>query len=92
MTLDAALTYIRSLKEGETFSYTKVTKKYHISRTTLLTHHQGQRTTREAAYEDQRLLHPRDEAELVKYIKSFTEKHCPPTRQIIINFATPLCR
>jgi hypothetical protein len=58
----------------------------------LSTHHQGRRTTREAAHEDQRLLHPRDEAELVKYIKSFTEKHCPPTRQMIINFATPLCR
>jgi hypothetical protein len=92
MTLDAALSYIRSLKEGETFSYTKVAEKYGISRTTLSTHHQGRRTTREAAHEDQRLLHPRDEAELIEYIKSFTEKHCPPTRQMIINFATPLCR
>jgi hypothetical protein len=92
MTLDAALACIWSLKEGETFSYIKVAKKHHISRTTLSTHHQGRRTTREAAHEDQRFLHPRDEAELVKYIKSFTEKHCPPTRQMIINFATPLCR
>jgi hypothetical protein len=91
MSLQAALSYINSLKEGESFSYSKVAKKYCISGTTLSTHHQGRRTTREAYHLDRRLLHPRDEAELVKYIKSFTEKHCPPTRQMIINFATPLC-
>jgi hypothetical protein len=91
MALDAALAYIRSLKQGESFSYTKVAKKYGISRTTLSTHHQGGRTTISDAHQDQRLLHPRDKAELVQYIKRLTEKHCPPTRQMIINFATPLC-
>jgi alkylated DNA nucleotide flippase Atl1 len=91
MSLQSALSYINSLKRGESFSYRKVAKKYGISHTTLTEHHKGRRTTREASHSDQRLLHPRDEAELVKYIKSFTEKHCPPTRQMIINFATPLC-
>jgi hypothetical protein len=57
----------------------------------LSTHHQGLRKTVKDAHDNQRLLHPREEAELVKYVKSFTEKHCPPTRQMIINFATPLC-
>jgi hypothetical protein len=91
MTLEAALSYIRSLKQGESFSYRKVAKKYHISHTTLTEHHKGQRTTRAESHIHQRLLHPRDEAELVEYIKSLTEKHCPPTRQMIINFATPFC-
>ena len=91
MTLDAALSYIQSLKEGESFSYRQLAKKYSISRTTLSTHHQGLRKTVKDAHDNQRLLHPREEAELVKYVKSFTEKHCPPTRQMIINFATPLC-
>ena len=40
MTLDAALTYNRSLKQGESFTYTKVAEKFGISRTTLSTHHQ----------------------------------------------------
>jgi hypothetical protein len=38
------------------------------------------------------ILHPRDEAELVQYIRGLTERHIPPTRQMIINSATPLCR
>lgn len=50
MTLDAALAYIRSLKEGESFTYTKVAKKYGISRTTLLTYYQGRRKTVSDAY------------------------------------------
>jgi hypothetical protein len=91
MSLQAALSYIDSLKSGESFSYRQLAKKYRISRTTLTNHHQRRRRTNEDAHKDQRLLHPRDEAELVKYIKSFTETHCPPTRQMIINFATPLC-
>ena len=90
MTLDAALAHIRSLKEGESFTYTKVAEKYGICRTTLSAHHQGRRKTISDAHQDQRLLHQRDEAELVKYIRSFTEKHCPPTRQMIKNFAAPL--
>ena len=90
MTLVAALTYTRSLKQGEYFSYGKVAEKYGINRATLSTHHQGRRKTISDAHQDQRLLHQRDEAELVKYIRSFTEKHCPPTRQMIKNFAAPL--
>ena len=39
MLLDAALLYIRSLKEGETFLYIKVTKKFNIPYTTLLTYY-----------------------------------------------------
>ena len=36
------------------------------------------------------MLHPRDEAELVKYIRGLTERHLMPTRQMIVNFVTPL--
>jgi hypothetical protein len=92
MTLEAALAEIKSLKQGESFSYRFLAKKHSVSRTTLAAHHQGQRTTRAGAHDQLRLLSQRDEAELVKYIRSLTEKHCPPTRQMIINFATPLCK
>jgi hypothetical protein len=92
MSLEAVLSYIRSLRPGESFSYRKVAKKNHISRTTLAAHHQGRRTTRAGAHDQRRLLPQREELELVKYIRSLTEKHCPPTRQMIINFVTPLVR
>ena len=92
MSLEAALSYIRSLRPGESFSYKKVTEKNHIPRTTLAAHHQGRRTTRAGAHDQRRLLPQREELELVKYIRSLTEKHCPPTRQMIINFVTPLLR
>ncbi|KAF1357190.1 hypothetical protein EJ07DRAFT_181369 [Lizonia empirigonia] len=44
------------------------------------------------AHDQRRLLSQRDELELVQYIRNLTKKQCPPTRQMIINFATPLCQ
>ncbi|KAF2633128.1 hypothetical protein BU25DRAFT_321364, partial [Macroventuria anomochaeta] len=90
--LKAALAEIRSLKQGESFSYQFLAKKHGVSRTTLTKHHQGWRTTCTGAHDQRQLLSQRDEAELVQYIRSLTEKHCPPTQQMIINFATPLCK
>ena len=76
----------------EAFSYQKLAEKHRCSRTTLTEHHRGRRTTRAESHEHQRLLHQRDEAELVQYIRRVTVRHCPPTRQMIINIATPLCQ
>jgi hypothetical protein len=83
---------IDSLGPRDTFSYWSPAKKHSIARTTLRAHHRGEATSRAESVDRQRLLPQRDEVELVKYIRSLTEKHCPPTRQMIINFATPLCR
>jgi hypothetical protein len=90
MSLQAALSYMRFLEKGESFSHRISAEKFGINRTTLSTDHQGRRKTISDAHQDQRLLHQCDELELVKYIISFTEKHFPPKRQMIINFATPL--
>ena len=38
----------------------------------------------------QRLLTPTQEAELVEYIESLTERHLPPTRTMVKNFATEI--
>jgi sulfur relay (sulfurtransferase) DsrC/TusE family protein len=90
MSLQAALSYMRFLKKDESFSYRIFAEKFGINRTTLSTDHQGRRKTISDAHQDQRLLHQCDEVELVKYIRSFMEKHCPPKRQMIKNFAAPL--
>ncbi|KAF2621503.1 hypothetical protein BU25DRAFT_354172, partial [Macroventuria anomochaeta] len=36
------------------------------------------------------LMHPRNEAELVQYIRGLTEQHLMPTRQMLKNFAAPV--
>ena len=92
MTLQSALAEIKRLKPGDSFSYRALAKKHSCSSTTLTEHHQGRRTSHAESQLHQRLLHPRDEVELVQYIRGLTERHIPPTRQMIINFATPLCR
>jgi hypothetical protein len=92
MTVEEVLAEIRSLGPGESFSYRSLAKKHLCSRTTLTEQHQGRRTTRAGAHDQRRLLSQRNELELIQYIRSLTKKHCPPTRQMIINFATPLCQ
>ena len=91
MPVKEALAEIDSLRPGEQFSYRALAKKHSCSRSTLMRQHKGQAVPHEQKVEDQRLLHPRDEAELVEYIRGFTERHLMSTRQIIINFATPFC-
>jgi DNA-binding SARP family transcriptional activator len=92
MTLDEALAEIESLGPGDTFTYQGFAKKHRVARTTLRKHHLGQAVSRKEASERQLLLNPHEEAEFVQYIRRLTEKHFPPTHQMIINFATPLCR
>ena len=92
ITVKEALKEIDSLRPGEHFSYWGLAKKHGCSRTTLTRLHKGQATPQEEAINSQRLLHPRDEAELIQYIRGLTERHLMPTRQMIINFAAPLCR
>ena len=92
MTLQSALLEIKRLKPQASFSYWALAKKHKCSSTTLTENHKGRRTSYAESQLHQRLLHPRDEAELVQYIRGLTERHIPPTRQTIINFATPLCR
>jgi hypothetical protein len=91
MPVKEALAELDDLRPGEQFSYRALAKKYSCSRTTLTRQHKGQAPPREDTSSSHRLLHPRDEAELVKYIRGLTERHLMPTRQMIINFATPLC-
>ena len=77
---------------GDAFTYQGLAEKHRVARTTLRKHHRGQAVTRKEVSERRRLLNPHDEAELVQYIRRLTEKHCSLTRQMIINFATALCK
>jgi hypothetical protein len=91
MSVKAAIKELRAADSDEDISYRKLAKKHHICRSTLARQAQGIHALRDDSALNRRLLHLRDEAELVKYIRGLTERHLMPTRQMIVNFATPLC-
>ena len=91
MSINAAIKELESTDVGEQLSYRKLAKKHSVSRVTLAERAQGIHASVQDSGLNKRLLHPRDEAELVKYIRGLTKRHLMPTRQMIINFTTPLC-
>jgi hypothetical protein len=92
MTVKEALLKIDSLRLGEKLSYQALAKKHSCSYLTLMRQHKGQAALHKEKAEHQRLLHLRNKAELIEYIRGLIERHLMPLRQIIINFATPLCK
>jgi hypothetical protein len=91
MSVKAAIQELESADPGEELSHRKLAEKHGITRSTLTRQVNGVHASRQDDALNRRLLHPRDEAELVQYIRGLTERHLMPTRQIIINFAIPLC-
>jgi DNA-binding transcriptional regulator YhcF (GntR family) len=85
--IDDAINAIESLDPGELFSYRKIAATYNVNRTTLSRRHKRVQATNEAKKINQQKLNPQQEQELVRYIKDLTERHIPPTREIVQNFA-----
>lgn len=90
MPVKEALEEIEQMSSDNEFSYQKLAEKHSCWRSTLTRQHKRETPTHEAKALNQRLMHPRDEAELVRYIKGLTEQHLMPTRQMIKNFAAPI--
>ena len=88
MGIKEALDAIAALKLGEHFSYSQLAKNHSCCRSTLSRRHRGISASNQVKANDQLLLNPRDEAEVVKYIQGLTERHLMPTRQIIINIVS----
>ncbi|KAF1972359.1 hypothetical protein BU23DRAFT_535025 [Bimuria novae-zelandiae CBS 107.79] len=83
--IDEAIAYIDSLALGENFEYVKVVKMYGVDRITLSRRHRRVQRPRQK-------LTPQQEQELVRYIKRLTERHIPPTREMIQNFALTIAK
>ncbi len=90
--IDKAIEYLDSLEPGEIFSYTKVAEKFGVVRSTLTRRYQGISTDRKAQKLHQYKLTAHEEAELVQYIEKLTERHLPPTRDMIQNFASHIAK
>ncbi|KAF1963881.1 hypothetical protein BU23DRAFT_640646 [Bimuria novae-zelandiae CBS 107.79] len=90
--IQAAIDEIESREQGEDFSYTEVATRYGINRSTLSRRHRGVTASRAATTNDQQKLNLQQEQELVRYIKGLTERHIPPTREMIQNFASAIAK
>jgi hypothetical protein len=88
----AAIDEIESLKEEEDFSYTEVATRHGLHRSTLSRRHRGVTRPHQVKISDQQKLTPEQEVELVQYIKGLTERHLPPTREMIRNFASTIAK
>ena len=88
----AAIEAIESQEPGEKFSYRQVAKKFGVDRTTLSRRHQGKTRSYATAGQQQMLLSPQQELELVRYIEDLSERALPPTREMIRNFASAVAK
>ena len=90
--IDEAIEAIELRKEGASFSYREVAKKFGVDRTTLSRRHKGKTRSYAGMAQQQQLLSPQQETELVKYIERYTERGLPRTREIIQNFASAVAK
>ncbi|KAF2867841.1 hypothetical protein BDV95DRAFT_501921 [Massariosphaeria phaeospora] len=90
--IKTAIKAIKLSKASASFLYRKVAKQFNVNRTTLLRRHKSRTQFYAAALEKQQLLNLQQKAKLkaalVQYIKNFTKKALPFTKEIIQNFAS----
>jgi hypothetical protein len=86
--INAAINAIESREPGASFSYRAVAQQFGVDRTTLSRRHRGASNSVAAKAEEQQLLSPQQESELVVYIEKCTERGLPPTREMVRNFAS----
>jgi hypothetical protein len=90
--IDAAIEVIKSREAGAAFSHREVANRFGVDRTTLSQRHQGASRSRAATSQQQQLLNPQQEEELVRYIERCTERSLPPTREMVRNFASAVAK
>ena len=92
MSLEEAVTERRAAEAGKPIPYNQLAEKHGVVRSTLTRREQGLSVSREEKAIAQRLLTPTQESELVRYIEGLTERHLPPTRTMIKNFAAEIAQ
>lgn len=83
--IDDAIAYFEAEKE---VSYNKAAKLYGVSASTLARRHQGKQGSRAAATSTHhQSLNDVQEDTLLRYIDRLTDRHMPPTTQVVKNLA-----
>ena len=86
--MEAALAYLKGLEKP---NYAAVAKQFNVVDTTLRRRHIGQTVSKQQhAEEHLQLLNKTQEDVLLGYIDRMTDKHIPPTTQIVRNLAEEL--
>ncbi|CAE7003005.1 HTH Tnp Tc5 domain containing protein [Pyrenophora teres f. teres] len=90
--IETAIDTMELCEPGALFSYRAVAKRFGVDRTTLSRRHKGLTQSNEAAHEQQQLLNPQQEHELVLHIERRTRRGLPPTREIVQHFAEAIVK
>jgi hypothetical protein len=88
----AAINEIESLNPGESFTYAEIARRHSVDRNTLSRNHRKVQSSRTTKRINQQKLNLQQEQELIQYIKTLTERHTPPTREMIQNFASTIAK
>ena len=92
MSLEDALQETDAANEAGELCYQDIADNYGITRSTLSRQHRGVVASRDDADLANRKLSPQQERELCEYIEVLTERHLPPTRQMVQNFAIEMAQ
>ena len=85
--IDDAIADLESQEPGEKLILAEFARKWGVSRATLSRRWRRVTGSKSNGYAQQQAISPQQELELVRYIKTLTEKGLPPTREIIRNFS-----
>ena len=67
-------------------------KLHNVERSTLSRRWNGVTNSTQMKHQNQQLLQPQQEADLIKHINELTEKGIPPTTSMVCNFAKEFSR
>ena len=87
-----AVAEVESIPQGDKILWSKIADKHSVVHSTLTRNAIGETRPLKEAVITQYALTPQQEEELVKYIEALTDRHLPPTRQMIQNFASEIAR
>jgi transposase-like protein len=90
--IEAAIKAIESCEPSASFLYREVAKRFGVDRNTLSRRHKGKTQSHATASQQQQVLSPLQEQELVRYIERCTEQGLPPTREMVRNFASAVAK
>ncbi|KAL3707621.1 hypothetical protein TMatcc_005602 [Talaromyces marneffei ATCC 18224] len=84
---ELALEALRSLKPDEKPNISLVARTYGVNQLNLSKRFRGVTGSKEAQYNNQRLLSKQQSRTLIKWINQLTERGLPPTNSMLENFA-----
>uniref|UniRef100_A0A093XUI9 HTH CENPB-type domain-containing protein n=1 Tax=Talaromyces marneffei PM1 TaxID=1077442 RepID=A0A093XUI9_TALMA len=84
---ELALEALRSLKPDEKPNISLVARTYGVNQSNLSKRFRGVTGSKEAQYNNQRLLSKEQSRTLIKWINQLTERGLPPTNSMLENFA-----